>query len=877
MLMAACSDQELTPAVTAPGDGICLYATKLHLITRSGDVVARFATGTNYLLYALPHQDNTADYDWPAAKLYARPGTEADDATIDYGEVTSFSVGQPLDFYAAAVDCEDEKYVLPVSAYTTYAAVSDRVAPVVTWRDGYGKNSPSEGLGDLMVCTKIGATYEDGAVSLPFTHALTRFTFTVAKEDESGKADNSKFLEQVTLRKITLEGTRNCATYSLVDKMWTAAENSTVTRVVYDNATHINDKDSDGVLPNNGSLTTKFVEVPDLLMLFPNTLRLADGAAPTTELLTLKVQLHFPTWPSGADMNDAITEMQADGSYLVTVSFPLTVGNLTGETVTVTDANGKETSDLSTDPMSFVANSSYQLSILVTGDAIRILTIAPTVYEWIPQEVETTEAVVGTPVTMGGLMWMDRNLGAATYDAANDFYNSIGYYYQYGRNIPYILDVGKFVRFTYDDDGDSEDDNDANTSSSFITDLSQGYGPHIVKKTKATKDKDPILDNDYNNPCYYWYLRGKSSQLTTELKNELADLQEQCMYTFDHKGDTVWGILYEAGDNAFFNPGEKVYNEDGSVNDEETRLYHRIAVKEEEGKKSGSWRATGVKDRWLTLDNQPCPKGWRLPTHKDLYAIMPWGNRVQWGYRKRSITNNLTGETHTSSNLWWDYAMEHDGKNYGSYIYSDEGSAEWVSTEESPKKGWYRQTTASGQDTYGEFAGSVQEIRFGTKRKSDRSTYNVIYMLKWKGTDKAYRIRIMSHFAKAYGDSRYTTKDKTEYSKNKRYITISRYTAEKDKDIDYYVQNGNDETMWDNPIETLIYPCAGFLVTDQYYWDLRSFGEGLVLRTSESKGNSDDSWVQYLATATFNVSIENNSRRSLGDQIRCCRDISANY
>jgi hypothetical protein len=150
-------------------------------------------------------------------------------------------------------------------------------------------------------------------------------------------------------------------------------------------------------------------------------------------------------------------------------------------------------------------------------------------------------------------------------------------------------------------------------------------------------------------------------------------------------------------------------------------------------------------------------------------------------------------------------------------------------------------------------------------------------MLKWKGTDKAYRIRIMSHFAKAYGDSRYTTKDKTEYSKNKRYITISRYTAEKDKDIDYYVQNGNDETMWDNPIETLIYPCAGFLVTDQYYWDLRSFGEGLVLRTSESKGNSDDSWVQYLATATFNVSIENNSRRSLGDQIRCCRDISANY
>jgi hypothetical protein len=875
MLMAACSDQELTPAVTAPGDGICLYATKLHLITRSGDVVARFATGTNYLLYALPHQDNTADYDWSAAKLYARPGTEADDATIDYGEVTSFSVGQPLDFYAAAVDRETEKlaYTLPGAAYTTYADASDRVAPVVTWRDGYGKNSASEGLGDLMVCTKIGATYEDGAVSLPFTHALTRFTFTVAKEDESGKADNSKFLEQVTLRKITLEGTHNCATYSLVDKMWTAAENSAVTRVVYDNATHINDKNSDGVLPNDGSLTTTFVEVPDSLMLFPNTLRLADGAAPTTELLTLKVQLHFPTWPSGADMNDAITEMQADGSYLVTVSFPLTVGNLTGETVT--DENGKETSELSTEPMSFVANSSYQLSILVTGDAIRILTIAPTVYEWITQEVDATEAVVGTPVTMGGLMWMDRNLGAATYDAATDFYNSIGYYYQYGRNIPYILDVGKFVRFTYDDDGDSEDDNDANTSSSFITNMSQGYGPHIVKKTKSTKETDP------NNPYYFWYLRGKSAQLTSKLKSELIELQEQCMYTFDHKGDTVWGILYKAEDKAFFNPGEKVYNEDGSVNDEETSSRYRLAVITEEGKSASNWRKSIINDQWLPLDNQPCPKGWRLPTHKDLYAIMPWGGRVQWGYRPLlSVKNELTGESHTPSNLWWDYAMEHDGVEEGSYSYSSsatEGSAKWISTKEEPKKGWYRKSTASDQSTYGEFAGSVQEIRFGTKRKSDGSTYNVIYMLKWKGNDKAYRIRIMSHFAKAYGDSRYTTKDKTEDSKNKRYITISRYTAEKDKDIDYYVQNGNDETMWDNPIETLFYPCAGFLVTDANYWDLRSFGEGVVLRTSESKGNSDVSWVQYLATATYNVSIENSSRRSLGDQIRCCRDISANY
>ena len=50
-------------------------------------------------------------------------------------------------------------------------------------------------------------------------------------------------------------------------------------------------------------------------------------------------------------------------------------------------------------------------------------------------------------IEFNGLVWMDRNLGAKSVDYKNDWYNSIGNQYQWGRNIPFrdtlIVDVKK--------------------------------------------------------------------------------------------------------------------------------------------------------------------------------------------------------------------------------------------------------------------------------------------------------------------------------------------------------------------------------------------------------------------------------------------------
>lgn len=80
--------------------------------------------------------------------------------------------------------------------------------------------------------------------------------------------------------------------------------------------------------------------------------------------------------------------------------------------------------------------------ITVLKDEVRTIAIAPQVYDWIDENRD--DNYLGQPVTFANLMWMDRNLGATSADCENDWENCRGYYYQYARNIPYILDKEKY-------------------------------------------------------------------------------------------------------------------------------------------------------------------------------------------------------------------------------------------------------------------------------------------------------------------------------------------------------------------------------------------------------------------------------------------------
>lgn len=97
-------------------------------------------------------------------------------------------------------------------------------------------------------------------------------------------------------------------------------------------------------------------------------------------------------------------------------------------------------------PLYLQAGSKYTLHIVLMEDEVRVVTVVPSKVEWLPGETEPDEdgnentfstEVVGQPIFFDNTMWMDRNLGANEADPGGNYNQTIGYYYQNNRNIPY--------------------------------------------------------------------------------------------------------------------------------------------------------------------------------------------------------------------------------------------------------------------------------------------------------------------------------------------------------------------------------------------------------------------------------------------------------
>lgn len=576
-------------------------------------------------------------------------------------------------------------------------------------------------LPDLMYSNNLkGCTSKDGQLQMNFRHTLSMLTFEIVKQD-------AEELGEVTLSSITVQGSHSKGNFQLETGSWTYVDGDIADRTFFS-----------GELP----VGTTVQEVPGEMLLFPNA---------SDETVSVHIRL---------------TGKKLDPSKTVK-----------GITYQLLQADG-------TTPFLFEPNKKYKLTITVLNNDVRIVAILPQVYEWIDidytqkdQVTSDTDIYLGQPVTFGNLMWMDRNLGAKTADCENDFYNSIGYYYQFGRNIPYILDVEKWKVYTNDKDEKNFLHENGTSSSN---------GPHIMAKGYST----------YGSLAYY--SPAEREAMTDEQKDYIAQCQYECMYTRDHEGKVVYGYSTTSHTETSMVrfPGDVVTNDDANYTI--TRERYKFVA----GSRS-SWTepANLNQNYWSDVENHPCPKGWRLPTKDDLYSFMP-RNQLNWNSRNYPY-------------------------NYVNANYKEEG-------------------------------------RYGRVANPDGTTYNVIYLLKNKGTEDAYRVRIISRFSKNNAG--------TGYSKNKRYVRISRYPAGKDDTIEDFVGDGKEDTEWNNPVETTDFPGAGFLITDGMP-DLRTFGQGSVLRTSEPAGTSTN-WVLYLSVTDFQVSVQSGSRRSLGDQIRCVRDIN---
>lgn len=608
--------------------------------------------------------------------LYANRGNEWPLYNTEGTEQANHTIG-----YGSPLVYDDT----PISIYgVTYgtAASSPSQAPVNTplGVPMIAEKVTNNSLPDLMFSNNlIDQTVSNGyRLEMDFKHAMSKVEFMIVKQDESG--DDEKKLKNVTLKNITVKGTHRSGTFDIVNGKWNYGDSDELVERNY--------------FSSEQDITTTSTKVSGELLLFPN-----------------------------ADNEE--------------VSISVTLGNLEGGDKEVeyklrkVDEEGNDVG-----VFQFEVNHQYTLLITVLKDEVRTIAIAPQVYDWIDENRD--DNYLGQPVTFANLMWMDRNLGAKSADCENDWENCRGYYYQYARNIPYILDKEKY---------------------------------------DAASNKIPVY------PFLYTYNQyGKKVYSVDDVQTTVLTSQ------------TIRGRKKIA-----VNPGED--GEYRFISDVNHGGYWML---DENGQEESF-----INEFWTSsVENHPCPKGWRLPTKEDFASFLP----------------------------------------------EKQFSTPWSKVFHAPQR--YLGSTLNYWEelVYGNVGGQ-----------------KVFYIIKRQGRPDCYRIRILMKESTITGKWYFEI---AYFSGNEKMSFMSLTTEEK------FLASMQDGTFdWSTPSAIMEVPACGFIYPSKLNI-LSGDGINAILRSSDPNTTNTPpgtNWVFYLRDDedSFVCGLVSESRKALGDQIRCVRDVTA--
>ena len=594
---------------------------------------------------------------------------------------------------------------------------------------------------DLMYSDNLkNKNSSSGVLNMEFRHALTRLRFEVLKQDES--EDVKKELEKVVLKKVVLCGVASSADFNLNTAEWSYSSTGSVT--VYENGDGLKVNTEAAMLQNDGQ-DIELIVVPNSSELYLYVTVDIDGDSSTNDDRLVKYKL-----------------MASDESFL-----------------------------------KLEQNHVYTLSIVILKNDFRVVAVTPNVYVWVDVDLEST-TYFGQPVYFGGLMWMDRNVGAMSADCENDWYNTLGYYYQFGRNIPYIFDVKSFH-------------------------ASNGLLGFELTSGRAT-DPDAV----YTMRNIYTY-----------------DADGNKVSTVKHANHSSGACLYG---NVAINPGDQgdysfirgfIYKNSKGVNVLNNKSWAKQNL---DFVDSDDSKVVGDFDNhtyWQTIENQPCPKGWRLPAKSDMFSFMPESTKLFWldVYTKGDVLNKVYDTN-------GDGKLNTDDKNQANFVKGSKNAAGEV----------YEWKYFAGMFKVDPDVDGSEPYSYPVKDDFGR-----VYGIKYEGEDKAYRVMVEQRASKS-GSKRY-------------YVRISRFQTES---ADRFEMNKEGTCWnlhqfdWDVPVEYMDIPLAGFL----YESGMSDFGGGTILRAVEGDGNGTN-WTLYLRSGHNGIAVGGNSRRNLGENIRCVRDINA--
>lgn len=378
----SCTD-ESEPLTENCGNGTFRLSSGQEVFTRASETT--FHAGTAFQLYAVEGNDFRYNYLKEPASEGAVTGREATDhQSIENIPVNKFNE-KTLNFYAITNS---------TSTPVTMNASGSMAAP--TCNIEYKDNQP---LTDVMWAKKENQTYKNsGTIKLMFGHTLAKLNLFVMKNSDYERTD-------IYLQRISFQDYPGGELDLETGKYKLAANNKREHKVeVLTNASQLVSLTAENV--KNGEMNV----TP---MIFPTRKENLTTSDRENHSLRMTITVKVGNSSESITQETEITSILAENA----------------------GGNGEEV------PFDFQSNHEYDMVITVTGSSL-VVTIVPRVYEWVPDENIKIDSDVNGSMTIGGITWMDRNLGATSGNPlAGDqaWENSRGYYYQYGRNIPYYV------------------------------------------------------------------------------------------------------------------------------------------------------------------------------------------------------------------------------------------------------------------------------------------------------------------------------------------------------------------------------------------------------------------------------------------------------
>lgn len=495
LAFTACAEDTAYDDNVAEGNGVFRFSGAPSIYTRANasvDYQEQFETGTKYQLFAIEASNWSTNYLQKNPRENAIEGTETADHTISFDGNNKFN-NHSLDFYAVTLS---DKTLVPNIKYnsngapTCYVSYDNGALTDVMW-SGNLKNQ----------------TYKNsGKLQLNFEHTLSKLHVYAQKNDEL--AGSTVVLKEVKLIDY-LSGDLSLETGEFSSKTDTRVDNSTHTHSVYTGTAVINEE---------------------------------------TAKKEIFSAMAFPTRGTETD------------SHALGLKVTTTVdGNEKTTTYRIKEVDVENTTDNKNPKykaFKFKPNYEYDIVLTMTQTTM-VVTVIPRVYDWIDDNSDYEDTQIGSSVTFGGVTWMDRNLGATSADATKSIQSweaSRGFYYQFGRSIPYYLN------------GSCLDPN--------VKDPAKAVPACNGSKKENNAKPFPYVPNNYS----VVQRTGKD----------------------------------QGYDDCAQDPGEKDAKKSFSFSSSEDEDYGRDWASDH------SVSAT----YWDNSVNQPCPKGWRLPTKDEFLSIM---------------------------------------------------------------------------------------------------------------------------------------------------------------------------------------------------------------------------------------------------------------